>query len=131
MQRKLRITFIWVFGVLASMTTCVWAAHTPGQLPSAMVVSPEGTTTIYHIRDMGGRMLTVEMPALASPDVRVSDPIQGTVAATVMAVDARTHQARVRTHEGQILALNLSPETVMGMRVGDQFTLSIAQRSIQ
>ena len=131
MHSKFRRTFIWAFGVLASMTMCVWAANTPGQLPRAMVVSPEGTTTTYHIRDMGGRMLTVEVPALASPDVRVSDPIQGTVAATVMAVDARSNQARVRTQEGQILVLNLPPETVMGLRVGDQFTLSIAPRSIQ
>lgn len=131
MPSKLRRTFVWAFGVLASITTCVWAANTPGRLPSAMVVSPEGTTTTYHIRDMGGRMLTVEVPALASPDVKVSDPIQGTVAATVMAVDAQTNQARVRTQEGQILVLNLPPETVMGLRVGDQFTLSIAQRSIQ
>lgn len=131
MHSKCRSTFIWAFGVLASMTTCVWAANTAGQLPSAMVVSPQGTTTTYHIRDMGGRMLTVDMPPLASPDVKVSDPIQGTVAATVMAVDARTNQARVRTREGQILALRLPPETAMGMRVGDQFTLSIAQRFIQ
>jgi len=48
--------------------------------------------------------------------------------ATVMAIDGQTNQARVRTQEGQTLVLNLSPEAVMGMRVGDRFTLSIAQR---
>jgi arginine repressor len=76
-------------------------------------------------------MLTVEVPSLGSPEVRVSNPAQGTVDAMVMAVDVRTNQVRVRTQEGQTLVLNLSPDAVMGMRVGDQFTLVIAQRSMQ
>jgi len=76
-------------------------------------------------------MLTVEVPSLGSPEVRVSNPAQRTVDAMVMAVDVRTNQVRVRTQEGQTLVLNLSPEAVMGMRVGDQFTLVIAQRSLQ
>lgn len=127
MHAKLRMTLVLAFGVLVSMATCTWAAHTAGPLPSAMVVSPEDTTT-YSIRDMDGRMLRVEVPSLASPEVRVSDPRQGTVAATVMAIDGQTNQAKVRTQEGQTLVLHLPPEAVMGMRVGDRFTLSIAQR---
>lgn len=131
MHPKLRITFVLAFGVLISMATYGWAAHTAGRLPSAMVVSPEDTPTTYYIRDMGGHMLTVEVPSLGSPEVRVSDPMQGTVAATVMAVDGQTSQARVRTQQGQTLVLHLPPEAIIGMRVGDQFTLSIAQRSRQ
>jgi len=129
MHPKLRITLVLAFGVLFGMTPFVWAAN--GPLPSATVVSPEGTPTTYYIRDMHDRMLTVEVPALASPDVKVSDPVQGTVGATVMAVDGQMHQARVRTQEGQTLVLDLPPEAVTGMRVGDQFTLSIAQRPRQ
>jgi len=128
MYPKFRIIFVLAFGVLVSMATFVWAAPIPGWLPSATVVSPADTPTTYHIRDMDGRMLTVEVPSLGSPDVRLSDPRQGTVMATVMAIDGQTNQARVRTQEGQTLVLNLSPEAVMGMRVGDRFTLSIAQR---
>jgi len=76
-------------------------------------------------------MVTVEVPSLGSPDVKLNDPVQGTVAATVMAVDGQTNQVKVRTQEGQILVLNLAPETVTGIRVGDQVMLSIAQRSRQ
>jgi hypothetical protein len=132
MYLRLRRTLILVFGVCIGVAPVALAASdTAGPLPSATVVAPEGTPTTYYIRDMHGRMLTVEVPPLASPDVRVSDPAQGTVAATVMAVDGQTNRVRVRTQEGQILVLNLPAETVSGMRVGDQFMLSIAQRSRQ
>ena len=132
MYPKLRITFVLALSVLFSMVPFVFAAGgTAGPLPRATVVWPEDTPTTYYIRDMGGHMLTVEVPSLGSPEVRVSNPAQGTVDATVMAVDVRTNQVRVRTQEGQTLVLNLSPEAVMGMRVGDQFTLVIAQRSMQ
>lgn len=132
MHSKLRMTLVWAFGVWCGIAPFVWAASDSARpLPRATVVAPEGMATTYHIRDMHGRMLIVEVPALASPDVKVSDPAHGTVGATVMAIDGQTNQAKVRTQEGQILVLNLPPEAVMGMRVGDQFTLSIAQRSWQ
>jgi hypothetical protein len=127
MHPKFRMTLVLAFGILCGIAPCIWAANTPGPLPSATVVAPESAPTTYYIRDMHDRMLTVEVPALGSPDLKVSDPVRGTVGATVIAVDGQTHQARLRTQEGQILVLDLPPEAVMGMRVGDQFTLSIAQ----
>ncbi len=132
MGPKLRRTLVLALSVLFSLAPFVFAAGgIAGPLPRATVVWPEDTPTTYYIRDMGGHMLTVEVPSLGSPEVRVSNPAQGTVDAMVMAVDVRTNQVRVRTQEGQTLVLNLSPEAVMGMRVGDQFTLVIAQRSLQ
>lgn len=128
MHPKLRITLVLAFGVWCGMAPFVWAANTAGSLPRARVMAPERMATTYHIRDMHGHMLTVEVPALGSPEVKVSDPAQRTVGATVMAVNSQTNQVRVRTQEGQTLMLDLPSETVMGMRVGDQFTLSIAQR---
>ena len=127
MYPKLRMTLVLAFGVLCAMTSFIWAANTPGPVPSAIVVAPESSPTTYYIRDMHDRMLTVEVPALGSPELKVSDPVRGTVGATVIAVDGQTHQARLRTQEGQILVLNLPPKTVAGLRVGDQFTLSVAQ----
>src|SRR5262249_59058649 len=113
------------------LAPCIWAANTPEPLASATVEAPANPPTTYHIRDMHDNMLTVEVPALGSPDLRVSDPVHGTVEATVMAIDGQTHQVRLRTQEGQTLVLDLPARAVMGMRVGDQFTLSIAQRSPQ
>src|SRR5215813_8983079 len=107
MHPKLRITLVVAFGLFIGVAPLALAASgTAGPLPSATVVSPANTATTYYIRDMGGRMLTVEVPPLASPDIRVSDPVEGTVAATVMAVDGQTNQVKVRTQEGQILVLN-------------------------
>src|SRR5438034_10259155 len=123
MYPKLRMTLVVAFGVLLGLAPCIWAANTPQPLPSATVEAPASPPTTYSIRDMNDRMLTVEVPALGSPDLKVSDPVHGTVGATVTAIDGQTHQARLRTQEGQTLVLDLPPEAVMGMRVGDQFTL--------
>src|SRR5262245_33798342 len=99
MHPKLRKSLVMAFGVLLGMAPLVWAANTPEPLPSATVVAPESAPTTYHIRDMNDRMLTVEVPALGSPDLKVSDPVRGTVEATVMAIDGQAHQARLRTQE--------------------------------
>ena len=123
------VILVVAFGILLGLAPCIWAANTPEPLPSATVEAPASPPTTYHIRDMHDNMLTVEVPALGSPDVKVSDPVRGTVMATVTAIDGQTHKVRLRTQEGQILALDLPPEAIMGMRVGDQFTLSITQRS--
>lgn len=126
MYPTLRITLVVAFGVLLGLTPGIWAANTPEPLPSATVEAPASPPTTYHIRDMHDNMLTVDVPALGSPDLKVSDPVRGTVMATVTAIDGQTHQVRLRTQEGQTLMLDLPPETLMGMRVGDQFTLSVA-----
>jgi hypothetical protein len=132
MGPKLRRTLVLTLSVLFSVAPCVFAAGgIAGPLPRATVVWPEDPPTTYYITDMGGHMLTAEVPSLGSPQLRVSNPRQGTVEATVMAVDVRTNQVRMQTQEGQILVLNLSPEAVMGMRVGDQFTLVVVPQLLQ
>jgi len=131
MHPKCRLVMVVAFSVLLGLAPYIWAANTPEPLASATVEAPASPPTTYHIRDMHDSMLTVEVPALGSPDLRVSDPVHGTVEATVMAIDGQTHQVRLRTQEGQTLMLHLPPEAFRGMRVGDQFTLSIAQRSPQ
>ena len=121
------VILVVAFGILLGLSPCIWAANTPEPLASATVEAPASPPTTYHIRDMHDNMLTVEVPALGSPGLRISDPVHGTVEATVTAIDGQTHQVRLRTQEGQTLMLNLPPEAFMGMRVGDQFTLSITQ----
>jgi hypothetical protein len=76
---------------------------------------------------MHGELVTVEVPSLAPPALRVSDPAQGTVRATVMAVDGQTNQVKVQTQEGQMLLLNLPAESVQAMHIGDQFTLRVTR----
>jgi len=132
MAPTLRRILVVTLGICCSLALFVFAASsTAGPLPSATVVGPEDPPTTYYITDMGGHTLTAEVPPLGSPQLRVSNPRQGTVEATVMAVDVRTNQVSLQTREGQILVLNLWPEAVMGMRVGDQYTLAITQRWMQ
>jgi len=131
MHPKLRITLALAVGIFLSMAPLALAANdTAGQPASATLASPQDTTTTYNVRDMDGRIVTVEVPALASPSVKVSDPAQRTVQATVRAVDGATNRVTVQTQEGQMLILQLPPESLTGMRLGDQFTLQVAQRSL-
>jgi hypothetical protein len=130
MRGKFSRILTLTFGVLCGVASVVLAANVPsGQAPSATIIAPESPNTIYQVRDMHGEMVTVEVPSLAPPELKVSDPDQGTVRATVMAVDGQTNQVKVQTQEGQMLLLQLPSESVRGMQIGNQFTLRISQPS--
>ena len=123
-----RIPLVVALGVCLSMTSIVLVTNgIAGQSPSATLVPPEDTPTTSHVRELDSRNVTVKVRAMVPENVKVSDPAQGTVRATVMAIDGQTNQVKVHTHEGQQLILFLAPESLAGMRVGDQFTLQVAQ----
>jgi hypothetical protein len=97
-------------------------------LPRATVVAPS-TPTTYHVRDRGGRLVTVQVPAMATPELQVSNRARRTVRATVQTINRRDRQVMVRTSKGQTLILSVPPQVLRGMRVGDQFILQVAKRS--
>jgi len=131
MHPKLYITLALAMSIFLSKAPLALAANdTAGQPARATLASPQDTTTTYNVRDMDGHIVTVEVPAMGSPGVKVSDPAQRTVQATVQGVDGTTNRVTVQTQEGQMLILQLPPKSVVGMRVGDQFTLQVAQRSL-
>jgi len=130
MHPKLHTTLALAGSIFLSIALFALAPNdTAGQPASATLASPQDTTTTYNVRDMDGNIVTVEVPAMGSPSIKVSDPAQRTVQATVRAVDGVTNRVTVQTQEGQMLILQLSSESLPGMRVGDQFTLQVAQRS--
>ena len=130
MPSKLRITLVVTLGLLCGGAAIVQAAGgTPAPQPRATIVSPQDTAVTYNVRDMGGRMVTVQVPSMASPDLKVSNPAEGTVRATVRSIDGETNQVKIQTQEGQMLVLHLAPESIADMRVGDEFTLQVAQQS--
>jgi hypothetical protein len=132
MPPTLRVPLVVAFGVWYSVVPGVSVvSDTTRLLPHATVVAPADPTTTYHVRDRDGRMVTVDVPPLGSPAVQVNDPTQGTVEATVLAIDGETNQVTVRTQAGHTLVLTLTPEAVTGLRVGEHCTLSIVQRSWQ
>jgi hypothetical protein len=117
---------VMVVGIVLSVCVLGCRPHGPsGATPSATVVAPQRTTT-YHVRDESGRLVAVTIPALGTPDVKVSDPAAGTVPATVTALDAPKSQAQVQTQKGQRLVLTLPPELLARMQVGDRFLLQVA-----
>ena len=124
MSSPLRSTVV-VVGIVVSMVVLGCQARGPTEeRPTATVVAPQRTTT-YHVRDEGGRMIAVTVPALGAQDVKVSNPAEGPVPATVMALDTQHSQAQVQTQQGQRLVLTLPPELLARMRVGDRFLLQV------
>lgn len=129
MSSALRSSGIVAMGLIVSMAALGCMAHGPTeQLPTATVVAPPGTST-YHLRDMHGRMITATVPALGSPAVKVSDPVQRTVPVTVLAIDKQRSEAKVQTQKGQLLVLTLPPASLASMRTGDHFLLQVVHRS--
>ena len=120
-----------VSGIVVSLVVLGCRPHGPGGEPtSATVVAPQRTTT-YHVRDESGRMVAVTIPGMGTQDVKVSNPTEGTVPATVTALNASQSQAQVQTQQGQRLVLTLPPELLARMQVGDRFLLQVAPPSGQ
>jgi len=98
------------------------------QPPSATLGALEDTPNTSHVRELDSPSVTLKVRAMVPQNVKVSDPAQGTVRATVMAIKEQINQVKVYTHEGQMFLLFLAPESLASIRVGDQFTLQVAQR---
>jgi hypothetical protein len=104
---------------------CVWVATSLGcagtaapPQPSATIVSVEGASTTYHTRDWNGKAVTVRVPSQSAADIKGKDA-EGTVRATVTAVDPITHRVKVRTSEGQTMVLEMAPAALAGLQAGD------------
>jgi len=124
-----RLSLAVALGVCLSMTPVVLSVSgTARQPPSATLRAPEDTPTASPVRELDSPSVTVKVRAMVPQNVKVSDPAQGTVRATVMAINGQTNQVKVYTHEGQMFRLFLEPESLAGIRVGDQFTLQVAQQ---
>jgi len=58
--------------------------------------------------------------------IKLSDPAQGIVRATVLALDEEINQITVQTDEGQRLMLFLPPASLARLRIGAPFLLQVA-----
>jgi hypothetical protein len=63
--------------------------------------------------------------ALVPDKVKLSDPAQGTVQATVLAIDEAINQIKVQTDAGQRLMLFLPPESLARLQVGTPCLLQV------
>jgi len=102
------------------------AAPPQASTPSATIVSVEGASTTYHTRDWNGKPVTVRVPSQSVADIRGKDT-EGTVRASVTAVDPAAHRVKVRTVEGQTVVLAMAPGAVAGLKPGDRFIFTIPE----
>ena len=63
--------------------------------------------------------------------VTLSDPVQRTVRATVLAIDEELNQIKLQTEEGQRLMLFLPPESLARLRIGTPCLLQVAVQSMR
>jgi hypothetical protein len=101
-----------LFGVAVSLVVSM--------MPIGLAVSaPAGqTSTRPPHQDQHGPIVTLRVRALVPEKVKLSDPAQGTVQATVLAVDEEINQITVQTDEGQRLMLFLDPASLARLHVG-------------
>src|SRR5262245_635377 len=135
MQRRLGTIFVLAVGVLGAVITFA-PPGAFGQMSRANVVTVEGATTTYHVTDMGGKSVMVDVPSQSVADIRTNSqgsasrnnpPGQATetVPAQVVAVDTQTNTVKVLTQAGQTIKLEMMAQDV---QVGEQLMLVVPRR---
>ena len=97
-------------------------------LPAARLVAVEGASITYRLKDYDGKVVTVVVPAQSTVDIQ-GRSADGTVRATLATVDGATHRVKVVTQAGQVLVLELAPETLQGMQIGATVELIVPPRT--
>jgi hypothetical protein len=129
MHLRRRLPLIVALGVCLSLAPTVLTVSGTTRYPlGATFGLSEDTPTTSSVRELESDSATVKVRAMVPHNLKVSDPVQGTVRATVMAINGQINQVKIYTHEGQMFLLFMEPQSLARMRVGEQFTLQVAQR---
>lgn len=126
MSHESSITLVVAVGFVLLATAMVGAVNAAPAQPVATIVSVEGAITTYHSQDQDGQTVTVQVPSHSSADIKGRDA-QGSVRATVTAIDTTINRVTVRTFEDQTIVLEMSPASLMSMQVGDLFTFTLPE----
>ena len=125
-----RIPLVLAWSLVVSMTPIGLAAPASAMQPSS---APSGhlhdASTHLRGQDRHGPIVRLRVRALVPEKVKLSDPTQGTVRATVLAIDAESNQIRVQTDAGQRLMLYLDPASLARLQVGAPCLLQVVNRS--
>jgi hypothetical protein len=104
-----------------------------GQPLRATVVHIAGVQDTWRVTDKDGKIVEVHVPAQSLIDIQTSqeerpgasgssEPVRGTVLATVVAVDTLTNRVKVQTQAGQVIELETSAKD---RQIGEQVTLIV------
>ena len=125
-----RIPLVILVSLVVSITPIGLAASAPAGQPSSVPLEPRHDPSASHGgQDQHDPMVILHVRALVPEKVTVSDPAQGTVRATVLAIDEEINQIKVQTDEGQRLMLFLPPESRARLHVGAPCLLQVTNRS--
>jgi hypothetical protein len=127
-----RIPFVVALLIVVSMTPLGLPVCTPaGQPPSAPSSSLQTTSTHPPAQGPHGSLVILHVRALVPEKVTLSDPVQRTVRATVLAIDEEFNQIKLQTEAGQRLLLVLPPEPLARLWVGTPCLLQVAVQSMR
>ena len=117
---------------LMSLTALGLVMHAHAMQPSSASSGPlHDPSTSPPDQHRHGPLVTLRVQALVPEKITLSDPAQGTVRATVLAIDGALNQITVQTDEGQRLMLFLDPASLARLRVGTPCLLQVVNRSPQ
>ena len=132
MHRPSCLGILRLLGVVVAVTMLV-SPSAFGQPLRATVVHVEGAKQTWHVTDMHGKIVEVEVPSQSLVDIQASQEAQpgtsgpagqgrGTVQATVVAVDTLTNRVKVQTQAGQVIELATAAKD---RQIGEQVTLIV------
>ena len=124
------IAFVVALSLVISMMSIGLAMSVPAMQTSSAPVRPLHDLSAAHgWREQPGPIVILRVRGLVPEKVTLSDPAQGTVRATVLAIDEELHHIKVQTDEGQQLMLFLDPAFLARLQVSVPCLLQIAQQS--
>jgi hypothetical protein len=120
------IPLVLALSLVVSMTPIGLAAHAPAMQPSSMPSEPwHDTSAPLRGQDRHGPIVRLRVRALVPEKVKLSDPAQATVRATVLAINEEMKQITVQTDAGQRLMLFLDPASLARLYVGAPCLLQV------
>ncbi len=125
-----RIPFVVALSLVVSMTPLGLAVRASAVPPSSTPSGPRHDPSTHSPDQVRhGPIVILRVRALVPDKVKLSHPAQGTVRATVLAIDKEINQITVQTDEGQRLMLYLDPASLARLQVGAPCLLQIAPQS--
>jgi len=127
-----RLPWIVAMSLVVRLMPIDLAVSAPAEHPSrGSSERLHDTSTSSPHQEQHGPLILLRVRALVPAKVKLSDPAQGTVGATVLAIDEELNQIKVQTDEGQRLGLFLPPESRAHLRLGTRCLLQVARQSMQ
>ena len=91
---------------------------------AAQLIEVEGAAHIFPSIDYDKRVIPVPQPAQSWADIETRSP-DGSVQATIIAIDLMTNRVKARTELQQVLVLVVAQADLAHMQIGDTYTLLV------